>query len=162
MVGGSERRRWVLAIVDRLEAVAVPMRSTAGTTTVAIDANWCYKWHMTSIGVRELRQRASEYLRRVEAGETLEVTDRGRPVALLMPIPSTSRLEQLGAGGDLSEPVGDLDDLPGPLDLQSGQEPPSAVLARFELLRIDDRVLVAAGRLRAASRCAELTRLFLS
>ncbi len=42
---------------------------------------------MRSIGVRELRQRASEYLRLVEHGETVEVTDHGRPVALLVPIP---------------------------------------------------------------------------
>lgn len=40
-----------------------------------------------AIGVRELRQNASAYLRRVEAGETLEVTSRGRPVALLTPLP---------------------------------------------------------------------------
>lgn len=42
---------------------------------------------MTSVGVRALRQRASELLRRVEAGETIEITDRGRPVALLSPLP---------------------------------------------------------------------------
>jgi prevent-host-death family protein len=38
------------------------------------------------IGVRELRQYASVYLARVEDGETLEVTDRGRPVAMLVPV----------------------------------------------------------------------------
>ena len=42
---------------------------------------------MATVGVRELRQRASELLRRVEAGETIEVTDRGRPVAVLAPLP---------------------------------------------------------------------------
>jgi prevent-host-death family protein len=42
---------------------------------------------MKSIGVRELRQDASTYLRLVEAGETVQVTDHGRPVALLTPIP---------------------------------------------------------------------------
>lgn len=36
---------------------------------------------MKTVGVRELRQRASELLRLVEGGETIEVTDRGRPVA---------------------------------------------------------------------------------
>jgi prevent-host-death family protein len=41
---------------------------------------------MERIGVRELRQHASRYLARVKAGETLEVTDRGRPVALLVPM----------------------------------------------------------------------------
>ena len=37
------------------------------------------------IPVRELRNRVSEVLRRVEAGETLEVTVNDRPVAVLMP-----------------------------------------------------------------------------
>jgi prevent-host-death family protein len=91
---------------------------------------------MSSIGIRELRQRASEYLRRVEAGETIEVTDRGRPVALLMPIPEATPLEQLRAGGEVDEANGGLDDLPEPLDLEPGQEPPSAVLAR---LRANER-----------------------
>jgi prevent-host-death family protein len=53
---------------------------------------------MRSIGVRELRQNASAYLRLVEAGESVEVTDRGRPVALLVPIPEMpkERLIRLG------------------------------------------------------------------
>lgn len=41
---------------------------------------------METIGVRELRQHASRYLARVASGETLEVTDRGRPVAMLVPV----------------------------------------------------------------------------
>jgi prevent-host-death family protein len=40
---------------------------------------------MERIGIRELRQHASRYLARVATGETIEVTDRGRPVALLVP-----------------------------------------------------------------------------
>jgi prevent-host-death family protein len=91
---------------------------------------------MASIGIRELRQRASEYLRRVEAGETLEVTDRGRPIALLTPIPDADPLAKLRAAGEVSTPVGDLDDLPEPLELEPGQEAPSARLAR---LRDDER-----------------------
>ena len=91
---------------------------------------------MTSVGIRELRQRASEYLRRVAAGETIEVTDRGRPVALLTPIPEAPPLEQLRAAGDLDEATGTFDDLPEPLELDAGIETPSAVLAR---LRADER-----------------------
>jgi prevent-host-death family protein len=91
---------------------------------------------MASVGVRELRQRASELLRRVAAGETIEVTDRGRPVALLAPIPEAGPLERLRAAGELSPPRGDLADLPAPLPLESGREPPSRVLAR---LRRDER-----------------------
>jgi prevent-host-death family protein len=42
----------------------------------------CY---MATIGVRELRQNASQYLDRVRAGETIEVSVRGRVVAKLVP-----------------------------------------------------------------------------
>ncbi|MGU3501704.1 type II toxin-antitoxin system Phd/YefM family antitoxin [Mycobacterium sp. C31M] len=41
---------------------------------------------MESIGVRELRQHASRYLDAVAAGESIVITDRGRPVARLVPI----------------------------------------------------------------------------
>jgi len=41
---------------------------------------------MDRVGVRELRQNLSVYLRRVRRGEKLEVTERGRPVAVLQPI----------------------------------------------------------------------------
>jgi prevent-host-death family protein len=40
---------------------------------------------MTQVGVRELRDNLSEYLRRVERGEMLLITDRGRPVGELGP-----------------------------------------------------------------------------
>ena len=39
------------------------------------------------VGVRELRQNLSVYLDRVKAGETLEVTEHGQPVARLTPNP---------------------------------------------------------------------------
>ena len=54
---------------------------------------------MDSVGVRELRQRASELLRLVQQGHTVRITDRGRPVAVLTPIPDTSPLELLRATG---------------------------------------------------------------
>ncbi len=40
--------------------------------------------HMETIGVRELQQHASAALRRVERGETIGVTERGRLVAVLI------------------------------------------------------------------------------
>ena len=91
---------------------------------------------MTTVGVRELRQRASELLRRVEAGETIEVTDRGRPVAVLAPLPKAEPLERMRAAGEVVPAVRKLDDLPKPLPLPAGKQPPSAILAR---LRRDDR-----------------------
>lgn len=41
---------------------------------------------MSTVGVRELRQNASEILREVEAGEPATVTVAGRPVAQIVPI----------------------------------------------------------------------------
>ena len=86
---------------------------------------------MTSVGIRELRQAASELLRRVERGETIEITDRGRPVALLSPLPDRGPLERLRAGGQVDEATGDLDDLPDPLVLPAGAVSASTVLARL-------------------------------
>lgn len=43
---------------------------------------------METVGVRELRQNASEILREVEAGTVTTVTVSGRPVARLVPIGS--------------------------------------------------------------------------
>lgn len=40
---------------------------------------------MDTVGLRELRQHASELVRRVEAGETLTITVSGRPAAVLRP-----------------------------------------------------------------------------
>ncbi|MBI4729325.1 MAG: type II toxin-antitoxin system prevent-host-death family antitoxin [Acidobacteria bacterium] len=91
---------------------------------------------MTQVGVRELRQRASELLRRVEAGEVFEVTDRGRPVAVLAPLRDRTPLDRLRALGELEPALADLEDLPEPLKLPRGKERPSKVLER---LRRDER-----------------------
>jgi prevent-host-death family protein len=42
---------------------------------------------MERVGVHELRRNFRVWLRRVRDGETFEVTDRGKPVALLAPLP---------------------------------------------------------------------------
>jgi prevent-host-death family protein len=91
---------------------------------------------MERIGVRELRQRASEWLRRVAQGESFEVTDRGRLVALLVPAPGENLLDRLTAQGRLSEPGRDLLDLGAPLPPEPQRPLPSAVL---EELRAAER-----------------------
>lgn len=91
---------------------------------------------MMRVGIRELRQQASQLLRRVEGGETIEVTDRGRPVALLAPVPVSGPLDRLRASGEVTPATSALDDLPEPLPLAADQESPSSVLAR---LRQDKR-----------------------
>jgi prevent-host-death family protein len=45
------------------------------------------------VGIRELKQHLSEYLDRAERGEVLRVTHRGRPKAVLGPVPGRARIE---------------------------------------------------------------------
>lgn len=64
---------------------------------------------MERIGVRELRQHASRYLDRVKAGETVEVTERGELVALLVPPhPAVVARDRLVAAGRLIPASGPL------------------------------------------------------
>jgi prevent-host-death family protein len=91
---------------------------------------------MRSVGVRELRQRASELLRLVERGETIEITDRARPVARLSPVPEGTPLEQMYGAGEIEAAAARLDDLPEPLVLPDNVETPSATIGR---LRRDER-----------------------
>lgn len=84
---------------------------------------------MRRIGIRELRQNASEYVRAAESGETIEVTDRGRPVARLAPLPKgESILDRLIAEGKVTPATGDLQSLGPPLPPKPGARPLSAVI----------------------------------
>jgi prevent-host-death family protein len=75
---------------------------------------------MERVGVRELRQNLSIYLRRVRRGESLEVTERGEPVAVLQPTPSTKDpLAALAARGvAIRRGRGNLADLAAPVPLR--------------------------------------------
>jgi prevent-host-death family protein len=72
---------------------------------------------MTTVGIAELRQNLSRYLRLVAGGERIVVTDRNRPVAELGP-PSTpsSALDRLIAEGRVTRPR-NPGRLPEPLEL---------------------------------------------
>jgi prevent-host-death family protein len=84
---------------------------------------------MKRVGIRELRQNASEYVRRAEAGETIEVTDRGRPVARLAPLPAgESILDRLIAEGKATPASRKLRDLPPPLPPTLGARPLSEIV----------------------------------
>jgi len=83
--------------------------------------------HMDRVGVRELRRQASAILRRVAAGETFEITDRGRPVAVLVKSRPVG-LEKLEAEGLLRRGEGDLLDLPL-VRLPDGAKAPSEAVA---------------------------------
>ena len=79
---------------------------------------------MERIGVRELRQHASRYLARVASGETIEVTDRGRPVALLVPSPPDHWQNLVASGRVLSagEEADVADEAPADYGLRVSEE----------------------------------------
>lgn len=63
------------------------------------------------VSVRKLKDHLSEYLRRVQNGEAVTVTDHGRPVAALVAIARKSdspaaRLAELEASGEVTAPTG--------------------------------------------------------
>jgi prevent-host-death family protein len=72
----------------------------------------------TSIGIRQLKAELSKQLRRVESGETLAVTDRGRVIATIQPVeqpedsPTLKIIRRLMAEGKVSwsgrKPTGSL------------------------------------------------------
>ncbi|WP_242666375.1 type II toxin-antitoxin system Phd/YefM family antitoxin [Parafrankia irregularis] len=65
-----------------------------------------YTRRMDRVGVRELNQNTSQVIDRVRRGETIEVTDRGRPVARLVPIGrGTAALDRLVTEGRAIPPV---------------------------------------------------------
>lgn len=54
---------------------------------------------MAEAGIRDLRDHLSRYLERVQAGEELTVTDRGRPIARLVPVEGPHTFDRLVAEG---------------------------------------------------------------
>jgi antitoxin (DNA-binding transcriptional repressor) of toxin-antitoxin stability system len=86
------------------------------------------------VGVRELRQNLSVYLREVKAGESLDVTERGSVVARLdpPPPPDESVLERLERKGKVARATRSLADLPAPVRVEgAGSTPASDVLRRM-------------------------------
>lgn len=91
---------------------------------------------MTRIGVRELRQHASRYLAQVKAGEVVEVTERGKLVALLVsPTPAVAVRDQLIACGRLV-PAKSAFRLPERRKLVRGQATGSEALAELRRDRL--------------------------
>jgi prevent-host-death family protein len=90
------------------------------------------------VGVRELRQNLSVYLRRVERGETLDVTEHGRLVARLAPAPAPemSILDRLIAEGRATPASRSMDALPDPVELPPGA---LSVSEALQQMREDER-----------------------
>ena len=90
------------------------------------------------MGIRELRQQASVILRRVTAGETIEVTEHGHPIARIVPL-NPGVLDQMVLEGRATERAGDVLDLLDELGLPAegvGKMLPSEAVSE---LRSDER-----------------------
>lgn len=58
---------------------------------------------MIKVGIKELKAKLSEYVERARGGEMVVVTDRGEPVAELVPLSPTKRkLLELVESGEVS------------------------------------------------------------
>jgi prevent-host-death family protein len=89
----------------------------------------CYLLSMVSIGIRELRQHASRYVRMAKAGRRIAVTDRGSLVAYLVPAEEPANLlARLEAAGEYLPPIGSMLDLLPPPPVPPGKRPLSEVV----------------------------------
>jgi len=85
------------------------------------------------VGIRELRQQTSSVMKRVVAGETVEITDHGHPIARIVPL-RPGVLEQLTLEGRATSADGDLLDLLDDMSLpapSAGPVLPSRALAEL-------------------------------
>jgi prevent-host-death family protein len=57
---------------------------------------------MIEVGIRELKNALSRYLRKVRRGETVVVTDRGEPVARIIPAGVPEHIAKLMAQGEVT------------------------------------------------------------
>jgi prevent-host-death family protein len=57
---------------------------------------------MTEVGVRELKSSLSQYLKRVRKGESIVVTDRGEPIARIIPVGIPEGIARLMAEGRIT------------------------------------------------------------
>lgn len=85
---------------------------------------------MVTVGVRALKQNASAVVADAARGEVVTITDRGKPVAQLVPLPA-GRLAELVAAGRARTPKRSLSDLGTPPEVDDGQRCLSSVLAEM-------------------------------
>jgi prevent-host-death family protein len=97
----------------------------------------CYTWAVVSIGIRELRQHASRYVRMAREGRRVAVTDRGKLAAYLVPADEPTGVRaRLEAAGEYLPAVGSLLDLLPPPKAPEGSQPLSEAV---EELRDQER-----------------------
>lgn len=87
--------------------------------------------HMREVGIRALKQNASAVVADAASGETVTITDRGRPVAQMTAVP-TSRLRGLIEAGQARPARRRIEELPPP-------QPGPVLSVELEAMRDDER-----------------------
>ncbi len=82
---------------------------------------------MSTVGIRALKQNASAVVAEAAAGDIVVITDRGRPVAMLVPY-QQSRIQAMIDAGRATPPSRSIKDLPPPPRRKPGQRPLTEVL----------------------------------
>ena len=85
---------------------------------------------MKTVGIRALKQNASAVVAEASAGEVVVITDRGRAVAQLIPLP-VGHVEARIAAGQARPPKRSLADLGDPPRRKRGRQRLSEVLAEM-------------------------------
>jgi prevent-host-death family protein len=75
---------------------------------------------MSEVGIRALKQNASAVVAEAAAGEMVTITDRGRPVAQMVPVAS-SRVEALIAAGRARPALRRMSEVPAPPHRRRGR-----------------------------------------
>ena len=90
---------------------------------------------MSEVGIRALKQNASAVVAEAASGELVTITDRGRPVAQMIPVP-TDLVAKLIAAGRARPALQRLSDLPEPGRRRRGRE---ALSQELEKMRTTER-----------------------
>ncbi len=82
---------------------------------------------MSTVGIRALKQNASAVVAEAAAGDIVVITDRGRPVAMLVPY-KENRIEAMIDAGLATPPTRSIKDLSPPAPRKPGQRPLAEIL----------------------------------
>ncbi len=128
--GARPARKPPVAKAKPLKAQEAPVALARATAVSATSRPaLAYDQPSTTVGVRELRQNLSIYLDRVKQGAALQVTEHGRVVAVLRPVPpNASRYDILLAQGLITPATKSIRDLPPPRKMPPGSRPMSEIL----------------------------------
>lgn len=105
-------RNRVLPLVDLARSGDPPIACHRPPVDIVVRATARYTYYVETVSHREMRNHSGDILRRVAAGESVQVSNNGRPVALIVPIGGNA-LDGLIARGEARAARSDVHTLAG-------------------------------------------------